>query len=331
MKQKIRKLQVTLIILLSVLTFGYTHAAEQQKEELFLADPTIYAEDGKFYLSGTGGGRGSGFRILVSDDLVSWKSPTDEPYHLILEQGKGAWGTSGFWAPQIFKEDSKYYIAYTANEQTCIASSDSLMGLFSQANVEPIDDSQKNIDPFVFKDDDGKHYLYHVRFNKGNYLWVAEFDLKTGKINPDTLKQCFTNTDAWETTPNFVSSPIMEGPTVIKMKDLYYLFYSANHFENIDYAVGYATSKSPFGPWEKYEKNPIIHRSIVGENGSGHGDIFIGKGNKLYYVFHVHNSDTVVSPRRTRIVPLKSEWNEKTSKYDFSIDKNEIIKLLRID
>ena len=26
----------------------------------------------------------------------------------------------------------------------------------------------------------------------------------------------------------------MEGPTVVKLDDLYYLFYSANHFKNID-------------------------------------------------------------------------------------------------
>ena len=65
----------------------------------------------------------------------------------------------------------------------------------------------------------------------------------------------------------------MEGPTVVKLDDLYYLFYSANHFKNIDYAVGYATSTSPYGPWKKHANNPIIHRSIVHENGSGHGDI----------------------------------------------------------
>ncbi len=63
----------------------------------------------------------------------------------------------------------------------------------------------------------------------------------------------------------------MEGPTVVKLDDLYYLFYSANHFKNIDYAVGYATSTSPYGPWKKHANNPIIHRSIVHENGSDMG------------------------------------------------------------
>ena len=33
--------------------------------------------------------------------------------------------------------------------------------------ANPVDISEKNIDPFLFRDDDGKYYLYHVRFNRG--------------------------------------------------------------------------------------------------------------------------------------------------------------------
>lgn len=77
-------------------------------------------------------------------------------------------------------------------------------------------------------------------------------------------------------TPTYKSAPVMEGPTVMKWDGVYYLFYSANHFMNIDYSVGYATASSPFGPWKKHPNSPIIHRSLVGENGSGHGDVFKG-------------------------------------------------------
>lgn len=57
-------------------------------------------------------------------------------------------------------------------------------------------------------------------------------------------------TEPWEKTPNYKSAPVMEGPTVMKWDGVYYLFYSANHFMNIDYSVGYATASSPFGPWK---------------------------------------------------------------------------------
>jgi len=310
------------IIILLVCLACLTSEGQEDREEIFYADPTIFVENGKYYVTGT---RTSGFLILESDDLKTWKSPMGKMPHLILEKDQGTFGSKGFWAPQIFKEDGKFHMTYTANEQTCLASSDSLMGPFTQAKIEPIDGSEKNIDSYVFKDEDGKHYLYHVRFNQGNYLWVAEFDLKTGKIKPDTLTKCFDQTHDWEATPNYKSSPILEGPTVLKMKGTYYLIYSANHFMNIDYAVGYATSDSPYGPWKKYRKNPILHRSLVGENGSGHGDVFRGKDGTLYYVFHVHYSDAKVSPRRTRIVPLRLTWDNELNIYDISIDTNKVI------
>lgn len=301
----------------------------QEKEEIFFADPTIYHEGGKYYMTGTGGSRGgpAGFSMLESNDLVNWMPPKGarEGVHMIMTKGDQAFGDKGFWAPQILKVEDAWYLTYTANEQTVLARSQSLLGPFVQEEVAPIDGSEKNIDSYIFRDDDGKYYLYHVRFNNGNYLWVAEFDMQKGKIKPETLTQCFGQTEPWEATPNYESVPIMEGPTVLRMKDKYYLFYSANHFMNIDYAVGYAVADSPMGPWIKHGGNPIIHRSIVGENGSGHGDLFKGPDNRLYYVYHVHFSNDQVSPRRTRIVPVTMEWDNQSGLYRFSVEKDQVI------
>ena len=301
----------------------------QTKQEIFFADVTIYVEGGKYYLTGTKGGGGGtvGFAALESKDLKSWIIPegSNDSLGMILTKGDHTYGTKGFWAPQIFKADGTYYLAYTADEQTVLAQSKSLLGPYRQKEVAPIDGSAKNIDPYIFKDDDGKYYLYHVRFNQGNYLWVAEFDLAKGTIKPETLKKCFDQTEPWEATPNYKSAPIMEGPTVIKLKNKYYLFYSANHFMNIDYSVGYAVSDSPYGPWVKQKDSPIIHRSIVGENGSGHGDLFEGLDGQLYYVYHVHFNQNTASPRRTRIVPVIKEWDSKKGLYKFSVKGSEVI------
>ena len=276
-----------------------------QGEQIFYADPTIYAENGKFYLTGTRNREPLGFALLESTDLKNW-TPA-RPDSMILTPGETVFGTMGFWAPQIIKDGNRYLFAYTANEQTVLAASDSLNGIYTQAEPLPIDGSEKNIDPFLFTDSDGRSYLYHVRFDNGNFLWVGEFDPATGKIKEGTLQRCFVNDQPWEATPAYESAPIMEGPTVIKIDDLYYLFYSSNHFISEYYAVGYATAPTPVGPWTKNPANPIIHQSIVGEKGSGHGDIFTDNDGKLRYVYHVHNSDSVVSPRRTRIITLNVE------------------------
>tara|TARA_R110002049_G_scaffold309298_1_gene520472 strand:+ start:935 stop:1921 length:987 start_codon:yes stop_codon:yes gene_type:complete len=316
------------IIVYSTILFFAMSAVAQEQEEIFYADPTIYVEGDHYYLTGTGGSKGapSGFSVLESKDLKNWTVPeaSNKPFHMLLTKGNQTFGERGFWAPQIFKEDGMYYFSYTANEQTVLAESKSLLGPYVQKEITPIDGSEKNIDSFVFEDD-GKHYLYHVRFNNGNYLWVAEFDLEKGTIKPETLKKCFGQTEPWEATPNFESAPIMEGPTVIKLKDKYYLFYSANHFKNIDYSVGYAVADSPYGPWVKQKDSPIIHRSNVGENGSGHGDIFQGLDGQMYYVYHVHFNQQQVSPRRTRIVPINKTWDVASATYKFSVKEKEVI------
>lgn len=303
--------------------------AEKNAVEIFYADPTVFVENGKYYLTGTRPGRPLGFALLESDDLRSWHVACADS--MILRKGVSAFGDKGFWAPQILTIDGQYKLAYTANEQTVIAGADSLKGLYTQTIVEPIDASEKNIDPFLFRDDDGKWYLYHVRFNNGNFLWVGEFDPSAGKIVNGTLRRCFVNDQPWEATPAYPSGPIMEGPTVIKLDGKYYLFYSANHFMSPDYAVGYAVSDSPLGPWVKNPANPIIHRDIVGEKGSGHGDIFTDNEGRMRYVYHVHNSDSVVSPRRTRIVTLNLLKDPATGVYAITADSASVIHPLRFN
>ena len=301
-----------------------TNAGTDQWNEITFADPTIIVENCKYYMTGTRSPSSEGFGILESSDLEHWTTPDGSPVQFILSKGAGSYGSRGFWAPQYFKAGGIYYFTYTANEQTCLASSESLFGPFTQKVIKPIDNSEKNIDSFLFKDEDGKVYLYHVRFNRGNHLWVAEFDLEKGEIIPETLRHTLSCTEEWEMTPNFKSDPIMEGPTVIKMDGTYYLFYSCNHFMNIDYAVGYATSDSPYGPWKKHQGNPIIHRSITGENGSGHGDLFKGYDGRFYYVYHIHESDSTVTPRKTRIVPLMFQKG-KDGIFKITAVKDEII------
>ena len=295
-------------------------------DDVFFADPTITVIDGVYYLAGTQGGNPPGFTILRSEDLQTW-TPAASDSILNITPGHNVFGTKGFWAPQFVPTDSCVYMFYTANEQIAIAKADSINGSYSWDGT-PIDDSEKNIDPFLFTDIDGRHYLYHVRFDHGNFLWVGEFDFNTGHFVEGSLSPVFRNDQQWEHTLAYESAPIMEGPTVIRIDDKYYLFYSANHYMSPDYAVGYATATSPRGPWTKNPENPIIHRNIVGERGSGHGDVFTDSDGCFRYVYHVHNCDTVPNPRRTRIISLKAD--DSTDPIKFSVDSSTIMRPSRL-
>lgn len=268
-----------------------------------LADPTIFYHKDIYYLYGTGGDKDTnqGFVVYTSSDLKSWKGPVGVSEGYALKKGD-AFGDKGFWAPQVFFHKNKFYMAYTANEQIAIAISDSPLGPFKQDIKKPLIDQKRNIDPFVFIDDNGKKYLYHVIVaNGGNRIFVAELKKDLSKIRDKTLTKCVEADTLWENTEKAKWS-VVEGPTVIKKNGLYYLIYSANDFRSPDYAVGYAVSKSPVGPWKKYSGNPGLSKHNTGVNGSGHGDLFKDKKDNWWYVFHTHYSESKVGPRKTALV-----------------------------
>ncbi|AHM63170.1 beta-xylosidase [Flammeovirgaceae bacterium 311] len=271
---------------------------------IYLADPTIFFHDGTYYLYGTGGHNANqGFQVYTSTDMHAWEGHKGAHGGYALRK-EDVYGDKGFWAPQVFQYQDKFYMAYTANENIAIAMSDSPLGPFTQASKTPLAAPVRQIDPFVFIDEDGKKYLYHVRLTEGNRIFVAEMEDDLSGIKPETLQEIITAEAGWENTAN-ADWPVAEGPSVLKHNKLYYLFYAANDFRNPDYAVGYAVSDTPFGPWRKYSGNPILSKATTGENGSGHGDFTIGNQGQLYYVFHTHYSTNRVGPRKAAVVKAR--------------------------
>ena len=261
-----------------------------------IADPYILLYDGMYYAYGTSGD--NGFEVYTSDDLETWKRSS-----AMALNKQDSYADRWFWAPEVYyvEKAKKFYLFYSADEHICVATSDSPYGPFVQDEKKP-NREEKSIHTSVFFDDDGKAYLYFVRFTDGNVIWVAELNDDLKSIKEETLTQCFAAEEPWE----LILPKVVEGPSVIKQGDTYYLMYSANGYTSQDYAVGYATSKSPFGPWKKYEKNPILH-NYKGLVGVGHGAPFIDKEGKMRYVFHAHKSTTEIHPRDAYVVDMSLE------------------------
>lgn len=269
--------------------------------QIHLADPTVFCDNGTYYLYGTSPVSDNGFWVYTSTDLQHWSGPAGAVDGYALRGN--TYGTQGFWAPQVFKKDGRYAMAYTANEQIAIAWADSPLGPFVQDEPAMIPAKTKEIDPFVFHDNDGKTYMYHVRLIGGNRIYVAEMNDDLRSMKEETARECIAvNDKGWKNTAEGKWG-VSEGPTVVKLDGTYYMFYSCNDFRSIDYAMGYATAKSPLGPWKKHKK-PIVSRHLTGENGTGHGDLFRDGDGRWMYVLHTHNSNSKVSPRRTAMVEL---------------------------
>lgn len=256
------------------------------------ADPHVIRYEGKYYLYPTLDTRS--YDVFVSDDLVHWTQAGK-----CYRDQRG-----GLWAPDVYHDshgDGRFYLYYTANNSRGgdgkvigVAVADKPLGPFED-KATLIEDA---IDAHLFRDDDGSLYLYHVPIGpRGNHIAVQPMkDLLTKKGEPTDLIRA---TDPWERQ----GAPIAEGPWMIKRRGTYYLMYSGSPADGPNYGVGYATSKSPTGPFRKHADNPIAKRGN-GVFGPGHHCVVTGPDGKLWMVYHQQQSDQRGWKRFLAIDPL---------------------------
>lgn len=266
------------------------------------ADPFILSYEGKYYIYPTtqkdeaakinnfylteSDEAVDGIMVYVSDDLVNWEC---KGYAL---KNTDVMGNKWFWAPEITVKDGKFYMAYSAEEHMAVAVSDSPLGPFKQEKKQWLSERQ-GIDGHIFIDDDGQVYFYYVRFDNGNKINVAKMSKDLLSIDESTEKLLIQAEDPWET----IDCLVTEGPFVLKHNGLYYLTYSANHTRCKDYAVGYAVSDSPWGPFVKYKNNPILHKNDE-VTGTGHHSFACLDDGRILCSYHCHCSLDSFLPRK---------------------------------
>ena len=299
---------------------------EQTPRNVLFGDPFVLVENGTYYMYGTS--HKDGIEVYRSKDMITWKGPCGERGGLALHKDD-VWGEKWFWAPEVFKLGNKFYMFFSADERSLVAVSDSPLGPFTQTVQKPLLDF-KAIDGSLFIDTDGKKYYYFVNFTpSGMQSWVAELNVEThGRaslpvIKQETMRKCIGQSQAWE-----MDQSVNEGPCVLKYKDTYFLVYSANAYFNQNYGLGFATAKSPMGPWTKYDKNPILQKP-VDLVGVGHCQFFTGLDNKLYIVYHAHNSKASIHPREVYINPVRFTEIGNSGKYIIEVLPERITPVLK--
>jgi beta-xylosidase len=209
-----------------------------------------------------------------------------------------------------------------------VAVADKPTGPFVDIAAKPLfDPGYPVIDANVFVDSNGKSYLYYSRVaykhpvaseiadqarNSGKYKeieesWVYGVELKkdfSGVIGKPVLAlrppvKLNDKQAAWESlsvTSGEVNRRWTEGSVTFKKDGIYYIMYSANHFGGEHYAVGYATSKSPLGPFKKAANNPILHKNTDQGgtvSGTGHNSIIYSPdGKEMFCVYHGRTAAT---------------------------------------
>jgi beta-xylosidase len=254
-------------------------------------DPEVIVVGSSYYAFSTNSD-GVNIQVARSEDLINWEELPDALPRL------PEWAVQEFgyaWAPGIAKpaESDEYLMYFTARYAIntggtqCIglAASPQPEGPYQPVGEEPIVcqiQEGGSIDADFYTDEDGRQYL----------LWKSDANSRGGlpviyiqPISPDGRSlegepsQLLTVDRRWE-------GQVVEGPTMYKREGKYYLFYSANAFNSPDYAVGYATSDSITGPYDKFP-DPILKTNLrAGIVGPGGQDIVTGPDGDTWMLFH---------------------------------------------
>lgn len=232
-----------------------------------------------------------------SPDLVHWTKHKN-----ILQIKDVPWAAYALWAPSAIELHGKYYLFFAANDiqendtfpgGIGLAVSDSPAGPFHDALGKPLIGDfhlgAQPIDPMVFRDDDGKIFLYygghgHCLVTRLSPDLTHVVALRDGKLYKDL-------------TP----AHYVEGPFMLKRKGIYYLMWSEGDWGNSTYGVAYAKGPSPVGPFTRAGK--ILQSDPSVAMGPGHNSVLHIPGTDLWYiVYHRHPLGTTIAEQRVMAI-----------------------------
>lgn len=214
-----------------------------------------------------------------SEDLVHW---TKHPR--VLDVAHIPWAEFALWAPSAIQANGRYYLFFAANDIQSdqeeggigVAVADRPGGPFRDALGKPLigrfHNGAQPIDPFVFRDDDGQHYLYYGGWRRCNVVRLA----------PDLLSlQPFADGSVFrDITPEHY----VEGPFVFKRGGRYYLMWSEGGWQGPNYSVAYAIGASPTGPFVRIGK--ILQQDPTVATGAGHHSVIPIPGSDTWYIVY---------------------------------------------
>lgn len=193
------------------------------------------------------------------------------------------------YAPDAIYKDGKYYLYFCLSDDSeGVAVSDSPEGPFRDAVQLPV----SGIDPAIFVDDDGSAYYY----------W-GQFSANAAKLTPDMMH--IEEGSIVEGILTEKDHHFHEGSSLRKRGDTYYYVF-ADTSRGHPCCLGYATSKSPLGPFT-YQGVIIDDGDCDPKCWNIHGSI--EEVNGQWYVFYHRSSNNSQFLRRACCEPIFFDEN----------------------
>lgn len=193
------------------------------------------------------------------------------------------------FAPDCAFANDTFYMYYCQPNQDAegVAVSTSPTGPFVKGEKMNLGGHQQ-IDPAVFIDDDGQAY----------YVW-GQFSLKMAKLKSNMRELDLTTLKDSVITEN--QHFFHEGAFLTKRNGIYYLVFADMSRGNMPTCIGYATSKSVFGPYE-YGGVIVDNNFCNPGNWNNHGSI--ASFNNQWYVFYHRSTHGCNAMRKACVEPI---------------------------
>jgi beta-xylosidase len=229
-----------------------------------------------------------------SPDLVTW-----DRHPRVLDAQRISWARRALWAPSIVEVDGAYYLFFSANDIQSddelgglgVARADSPGGPFEDLLGRPLIDRFHNgaqpIDPNVFRDADGTHYLIYGGWRHCN---IARLNDDFSGFVPFVDGTTFR-----EITPE----GYVEGSFMLLKDDRYYFMWSEGGWTGPNYAVAYAVADSPLGPFTRVGR--ILQQDPAVATGAGHHSVLHAPGSARWYIVY-HRRPLGETDRNHRVV-----------------------------
>ena len=267
--------------------------------EYFIPDVEAHQweKNGPIYLYGSKDELGvqdycsSEYQVFSSLDLEHWTEHGTSFAAQSAEHGT-TWVEGNLYAPDCLEKDGKYYLYFcSASNQEGVAVSDSPCGPFTGAEPIPLMDGDA-IDPAVFTDDDGRAYVYWGQKD----LRAAQLHENRRELLPETLNRSLLNEE---------EHGFHEGPSLRKRDGIYYLSYTDTSRGKAT-CIGYATSRSPLGPFEK-RGILIDNDGCDPESWNNHGSL--AQLGEDWYIFYHRSSNGGKFHRRVCVERVSFDEN----------------------
>jgi len=267
-------------------------------------DPSVIRVGNEYWATATTSEWAPLFPILKSRDLITWEHVGN-----VFEK-RPEWSVGNYWAPEIAEHKGTYFIYYVGRKRggplsLAVATAQHPSGPWTD-HGPMVGQEVGSIDAVPISDEKGDRYLIWKEDgnsrNRLTPLWIQKLSDDGTKLVGE-MKEIMRNDAVWERN-------LIEGPFVLRRNDWYYLFYSGNACcgRGCNYALGVARAKNLFGPWEKYQHNPILAGNAEWIC-PGHGSIVTDLAGRDYLLYHAYNAKTFVYVGRQGLLD-QITWQE---------------------